>query len=69
MQFVDDRVGIESYLVELLRHFLDIVRMGVADADHGMSAIEVQVLLPHLIPHFTAFALDDVHVEERIYVE
>jgi hypothetical protein len=43
--------------------------MGVADADHGMSAIEVQVLLALLIPHLTAFALDDVHVEERIYVE
>jgi hypothetical protein len=43
--------------------------MGVADADHGMSAIEVQILLALLIPHLTALALDDVNIEERIYVE
>ena len=41
----------------------------MADRNHGMSAIEVQILLPLVVPHLTAFALDDVYVEERIYVE
>jgi hypothetical protein len=41
----------------------------VADADDSMSAIEVQILLALLVPHLAALALNDVHVEERIYVE
>jgi len=43
--------------------------MRVTDADDGMSAIEVQILLTFLVPYLTALALYDVHVEERIYVE
>jgi hypothetical protein len=34
-----------------------------------MTAIEVEVFLTILVPHFATFALHDVHVEERIYVE
>jgi hypothetical protein len=34
-----------------------------------MASIEVQILLPLVIPYLAAFALYDVHVEERIYVE
>jgi hypothetical protein len=34
-----------------------------------MAAIEVQILLSFVVPNFTAFALDNVHVEERIYIE
>jgi hypothetical protein len=34
-----------------------------------VSAIEVQILLALVVPHLAAFALDDVHVEERIYVK
>jgi hypothetical protein len=41
----------------------------VSDADDGMSAIQVQVFLTFVIPHFAALALYDVHIEERIYVE
>ena len=43
--------------------------MAVADADDGMAAIEVEVLLPPVVPDPAALALDDVHVEERINVE
>jgi hypothetical protein len=43
--------------------------MRVPDADHGVAAIEVQVLLSFVIPYFTTLALHNVHVEERIYVE
>jgi hypothetical protein len=34
-----------------------------------MSAIEVEIFLTFVVPHFAAFALDDVYIEERIYVE
>jgi hypothetical protein len=43
--------------------------MAVTDADHGMAAIEVQVFLSFVVPHLAAFALNDVHVEERINIE
>jgi hypothetical protein len=43
--------------------------MRVSDADNGMSAIEVKILLPLVVPYLTALALHDIHVEERIYVE
>ena len=41
----------------------------MADRNHGMSAIEVKILLALVVPHLTTLALRDVHVEERIYVE
>jgi hypothetical protein len=43
--------------------------MRVSDADHGMPAIEVKILLTLVVPHLTALALHDIHVEERIYIE
>ena len=43
--------------------------MGVADADDGMSAVQIQILLALVVPHLATLALDDVHVKERIYVE
>ena len=69
LQLVDDRVGVESYLVQLLRHLLYIVGVGVTDRDHSVSAVEVEILLSVLVPHLTTLTLDDVHVEERIYVK
>ena len=69
LQLVNHRVAVESYLLQLLRHLLDVVRMRVAYADHGMTAIEVQIFLSLVIPNLTALALHDVHVEEWIYVE
>ena len=43
--------------------------MGVTYRNHGMTTVEVQVLLALVVPHLAAFALHDVHIEERIYVE
>jgi hypothetical protein len=43
--------------------------MRVPDADNGMPAIEVEILLTLIVPYLTALALHDIHVEERIYVE
>jgi hypothetical protein len=45
------------------------MRMGMADGDDGVSAIKVEILLAFIVPHVAALALDDVHVEERIYIE
>ena len=45
------------------------MRMGVPDADDGMTAIQVEILLSFVVPYFTSFSLDDVHVEEWINVE
>jgi hypothetical protein len=43
--------------------------VGMSDADDGMTAIQIQILLSLVVPNLTTFALNDVHVEERIYVE
>jgi hypothetical protein len=46
-----DRVGVKSYFVQLIGDALYIMRMGMPDRNNGMAAIEVQVLLPFLVPH------------------
>ena len=69
LQLIDNRVAVESYLLQLLGHFLNVMGMGMAYRDDGMTTIEVQVFLALIIPHPTALALDDVDVEERIYIE
>jgi hypothetical protein len=43
--------------------------MGVTYRDDGVPAIQVQIFLPLVIPNFTSFALNNVHVEERIYIK
>jgi hypothetical protein len=43
--------------------------MGVTNGDDGMTAVQVEVLLAFLVPHMATLALDDVYVEERIYIE
>ena len=48
---------------------LHIVFVTMSDADDSMTAIEVQVFLTLVIPHLAAFSLDDVDVEERIYIK
>jgi hypothetical protein len=45
------------------------VGMRVSYGDDGMTAIQVQIFLTFVIPNLTAFALHNIHVEERIYVE
>ena len=41
----------------------------MAYADNGMTAIEVKILLTFIVPYLAALSLDDVDVEEWIYVE
>jgi hypothetical protein len=68
LQGVDDGIAVESQLVDLLGDGLDVVRMRVADADDGMSAIEIEVLLPFVVVDVAALAFNDINVEKRINV-
>ena len=43
--------------------------MAMPNADHGMSAVKVKIFLTFVVPYFCVFALDNVNVKERIYVE
>ena len=69
LQTVDDRVGIEAQAVQLRRKPLYVVGMAVADADDGVSAIEVEILLPFIVPHLASLTFHDVDIEEGINVE
>lgn len=69
LQLVNNGVGVEAQLAELLGHLLHVVRMAVAYAYHGVAAIEVEVFLPLVVPHLAALPAHDVHVEKGIYVE
>ena len=62
-------IAVEAQFVELLCHLLHVVWMAMTYADYCVSAVEVEVLLTFVVPRSTAFTLDDVDVEERIYVE
>jgi hypothetical protein len=41
----------------------------MANADNGMTAIEIQVFLAFVIPYFASFTLHDVYVEKGINVK
>ena len=67
LQIVDDRVGIETQVVQLVGEHLHIVRMGMGDADNGMAAIEVEVFLTLVVPYLAALTFYNINIEERIY--
>ena len=69
LKFVDNRIGVESQFAHLLGYLLNIVWMRMTNADDGMTAIQVQVLLPLVVPYLASLSPDNVHVEEGIYVE
>ena len=39
------------------------------DGDDGMAAIEVEILLPVVVPHSATLSSDDINVEKGIYVK
>ena len=69
LQFVDDGVGVEPNLLQLLRHLIYIMGVRVPDADDGMTAIEIQILLSLVVPNLAAIALHNVDIKKWIYVE
>ena len=68
LQGIDDAIGIEAQLCGLLCKCFDIMRMAVPDADDGMTAIEVEVLLAFVIPNVATLSACDGDVEKGIYV-
>ena len=69
LQLVDDRVGVEAQRGHLLADHLHVVRVGMADGDDGVAAIEVKVFSALFVPYVAAFAPHDVDVEQGIYVK
>ena len=65
----DYGIGIKSYIFQLIGHHLHIMRMGVADRDHGVSAVEVEVFRAGRIIDETAPAAYRFDGVEGIYVE
>ena len=45
VEVVDERVGIEREVVEVVGEDVEIVRMGMRDGDKGMRGIEVEILV------------------------
>ena len=63
LEFVDDRVGVETQLRYLLAYHLYIMRMTVTDRDDGMSAVEVEVLGALLVPDVAAPAFYYINIK------
>ena len=59
-----NRIGVEANLAELVREHLHLVWMSVTDTDNGVTAIEVKILLPLVVPNATALSLDRCHIKE-----
>ena len=69
LEWVLHGVAVETEFVYLLGDCLDIVRVAVTDADDCMTAIEVEIFLPLVVPHAATFAFVDGYVEKWIYVK
>lgn len=64
-----DRVGVESKLVQLVCHSLDIVGMAVSYAYDCMASVEVKVFLSLVVPYFTAETFVDSDIKEWVNIE
>ena len=64
LQFYDDVFDeLKAHGIELLCEFLYIMRMAVANAYNGMTAIKVEILLSLVVPNRTATTFYYVNVE------
>ena len=63
------RIGVEAQPGDLPLYGVDVVRMGVADRDHGVPAVEIEVLGAGRVVDEAASAPDRFDRIERIYVE
>jgi hypothetical protein len=68
LQRIDDGIGVETKRCNLTAYHIDITGMGMANGDNGMPAIEVEILVALVVPHLAALTLDDIDIEERIYI-
>ena len=63
LQGVDDTVGVESDLLNLIVDSLDIMRMTMSNADDSVTTVEVEILLSFIVPYAGTFAPYDIDVE------
>ena len=63
LQRVDDAIGVEGDVVELLGYGLNVARVAVSYGDYGVSAVEVEVLCALVVPYGAAFGFDRDDVE------
>ena len=47
----------------MLGHHFYIVWVAVSDADHGVTAVEVEILLSIVVPDVTTLTFNNVYVE------
>ena len=69
LQAVLHGIRIESELADLLPDRLHVVRMAVADADDGVAAVQVQILLSRGVPQRGTLAFHRLDVPAFIYIE
>ena len=65
----DDRIGIETDMLQLVDHFFHVVRMGMADRDDGMSAVHIEITGSLVVPHVRALGPDDIDIPQRVNFE
>ena len=68
LQGVDDRVGVEADVGQLLVDGFHVVGMAVSYADDGMAAVEVEIGCAFLVPHRASLAAHDVDIQEGVNV-
>jgi hypothetical protein len=69
LQTVVNGVGIESQFLYLSGDGRHVIRMRVSDRDDGMSAIEVDILVPGRVPYAASFSTDYFYVEKGVNVK
>ena len=69
LQTILHGIGVKAQPGNLLRDGLHIMRVTVADADDGVSAVKVQIFLPGGIPQPGAAATDRLYIPPFIYIE
>lgn len=69
LQAILYRVGVETQLTHLLADLFHIVRMGMADRDDSMAAIEVEILGASSIIHIVSLTTNGLYGIEWIYIE
>ena len=68
LQRIYYRVAIKAQFVQLVCHHLHIVRMTMSNADYGMPAIKVKILLSLIVPNLASLSSVYGYVHQRIYV-
>jgi hypothetical protein len=63
------RVGIEPDPAQLLRQSRHVTRMRVADRDHGMTTVKVQIAVAVGVPEVAAPGAGRFDVIERVHVK